>query len=322
MSDARALLCETADRLFDQTTVGPEEVEAAGLPLLMVPEADGGFGGDWGDAFEVFRRAGRYLVEVPVAQAVIAAAASAQAGLPEPTGLQGVAMGVDGRMDATRFTGRLTGVVGGAGIEQLVFELNGGLRRVRCADAVEVVTRRSLDGGQIADLTFCRAQVETAGTVALEPLDGFATVASLVGALEAALEMSIAYANDRSQFGRPIAKFQAVQQDLAVFAEEVAAVSAAGQAAAAALDRGEADWELTAARIVASRGAEAGARTAHQIHGAIGFTQEHPLHRYTRRLVAGRSRLGPSSVWAQRLGQAVARTGADGLWPELTRRSD
>ena len=72
---------------------------------------------------------------------------------------------------------------------------------------------------------------------------------------------------------------------------------------------------------LASRHGEAardGAAMAHQVHGAIGFTQEHVLHRYTQRLLAWRDDFGSESRWAARLGSMVAAAGADALWPTMT----
>jgi hypothetical protein len=62
--------------------------------------------------------------------------------------------------------------------------------------------------------------------------------------------------------------------------------------------------------------------TAHQIHGAIGFTREQDLRLFTQRLLAWRSELGSDHSWAERLGRAVTARGADSFWPELTARGD
>jgi acyl-CoA dehydrogenase len=144
----------------------------------------------------------------------------------------------------------------------------------------------------------------------------------MAGALDAALARSIQYANERVQFGKPIGKFQAVQQNLAVFAEEAAAVNCAAQAAARATDRGDAGFEIAAAKLRANMAAGIGISIAHQVHGAIGFTMEYGLHRWTRRLVAWASEFGSETYWAQNLGAKVAAGGADAFWPDLVRRSD
>lgn len=97
-------------------------------------------------------------------------------------------------------------------------------------------------------------------------------------------EMSLQYGNDRTQFGRSIGKFQAVQHQLAVMAEHVAA---ARIATAAAFRAGLAQPALLPAAIAKARASEAAAlaaNTAHAVHGAIGVTEEYDLQLYTRRL--------------------------------------
>ena len=67
-------------------------------------------------------------------------------------------------------------------------------------------------------------------------------------------------------------------------------------------------------------GAHGSADVAHQAHGAIGFTKEHVLHRFTRRLWAWRDEFGGESEWAFALGEMVARNGPDSLWPLVASR--
>jgi len=147
----------------------------------------------------------------------------------------------------------------------------------------------------------------------------------MAGALEAILDLAVRYANERVAFERPIAKFQAVQHNLARLAgETAAAVAAAGSAAdtiAHAATFNEAVLlEAAAAKIRVGEAAGEGAAIAHQVFGAIGFTQEHTLHRFTRRLWAWRDDFGNESAWAVKLGNLVAAKGADGLWPMLAAR--
>ena len=152
-------------------------------------------------------------------------------------------------------------------------------------------------------------------------LGAFSRAALMSGALERILAMTVDYARERIQFGRPIGQFQAVQQELAVLAGEVAAAQSAADTAAAALDAGgDSSVELAVAVAKMRVGEAAGraAKIAHQVHGAIGFTQEHELHYRTRRLWAWRDEYGSETFWAERVGEAVLRTGARGLWPLLT----
>jgi acyl-CoA dehydrogenase len=144
--------------------------------------------------------------------------------------------------------------------------------------------------------------------------------AQMAGAMEAALELSTRYANERMQFGRPIGKFQAIQQQLALLAEQAAAASVAVESAAIAVATGHpsAPLAVAAAKIRAGEAAGKVAEIAHQVHGAIGFTHEHSLHRLTRRLWSWRDEFGTEALWSRELGRAVMAAGADALWPTIT----
>ena len=157
-------------------------------------------------------------------------------------------------------------------------------------------------------------------------LMGAATRAmQMTGALETILDLAVGYAKERIAFGRAIAKFQVVQHNLARLAgEAAAAIAASGSAAEAIASSTLFDdgvfLEAAAAKIRVGEAAGEGAAIAHQVLGAIGFTREHTLHRFTRRLWAWRDDFGNESAWAVQLGGLVAARGADGLWPMLAAR--
>src|SRR3546814_3824380 len=130
----------------------------------------------------------------------------------------------------------------------------------------------------------------------------------MAGAMAQALALSIDHVNTRQQFGRPLGKFQAVQQSLAVMACEVRAVDAAAAALAArldatGLDASAADFEIAAAKLRANRAVGVVTAIAHQVHGAIGVTEEYDLHRVTVPLMRWRSEHGNDASWAARLGR-------------------
>jgi acyl-CoA dehydrogenase len=140
----------------------------------------------------------------------------------------------------------------------------------------------------------------------------------ITGVLERVLNQTVQYATERIQFGRPIGKFQAIQQQLAVLANEVVASRMAVASACAALsgkglgtaghDRQDHLWSA-AGRAPA---------IAHQVHGAIGFTREHSLHYATRRLWSWRAEYGSEAQWAAKLGKMAIEHGGDTLWERLT----
>ena len=152
--------------------------------------------------------------------------------------------------------------------------------------------------------------------------DGFhhlalAYTCQMAGAMSAALELTVQYARERQQFGKALSTFQAIQQQLAVFAEEVAATNMAAASACRARDRGPAHFEIAAAKLRANIAVGTVTSVAHQVHGAMGFTKEYKLQRLTKALWQWRSDYGNDRHWSDELGRIIARQGADGFWPAL-----
>ena len=130
--------------------------------------------------------------------------------------------------------------------------------------------------------------------------------AQMAGALQAVLAMTLQYANDRQQFGRPIGKFQAIQHQLAVMAEQALAAGMAAQLgcsqALPSLPLAPEPLNAAVAKARASEAAVEVAALAHSIFGAIGFTAEHDLQLFTRRLHQWRQEGGSESHWHDQLG--------------------
>jgi acyl-CoA dehydrogenase len=151
-------------------------------------------------------------------------------------------------------------------------------------------------------------------------------VARWPGAARRALDLTVTYVKEREQFGRPLARFPTVQQELARMAGEVALIGAATQAAVAqaavARDPAAADVvpAVLAAKAQASHCAGIVAAIAHQLHGAIGTTEEHRLRLTTTRLWSWRDEDGPEAECFAELGRAAlaAAGGTGGLWPWLS----
>jgi acyl-CoA dehydrogenase len=315
-------------------------LEDAGLTLAWVPDSLGGAGGELADGFAALREAGRFALAVPLAETLLAGWLLARAGIAAPKGTMTCA--------PTREGDRLMLAANGT--------LSGALRSVPFAkDAKHLAVLARRDGGAavVALIEASQARIGDGTSIGGDPLNGVrfdgarpaavkdapagldqqalllmgAAVRSMqmAGALEAILDLAVAYANERVAFERPIAKFQAVQHNLARLAGEtavaIAAATSAADTIAAAKAFDEAVFlEAASAKIRVGEAATEGAGIAHQVLGAIGYTQEHTLHRFTRRLWAWRDDFGSESVWAVKLGQLVAAKGADGLWPMLAER--
>ena len=141
----------------------------------------------------------------------------------------------------------------------------------------------------------------------------------MASALSRAMDMCVEYTRERVKFGRPLAKFQAIQQQLAVLASLSTQARVAARRAFVALDSGSSDFVVANAKSAVGQAASQGAAIAHQSHGAMGFTAEYGLHRLTRRIWTWREDFGNELYWSTQVGKHVANAGADGLWGLLPR---
>jgi alkylation response protein AidB-like acyl-CoA dehydrogenase len=352
--DGRSIVAETAGRIFadladpqsinrarDDRWKGPlwRALAEAGLTLAWVPEQYGGSDGTLADGFEVIGVAGRHASPVALPETLLGGWLLSQAGLSSPPGMltvaparprDRIALNADGTL-----SGRANAVPFARDASHIAVLASDGddatVALVAIADC-RLSERQNLAGDPADTIVFERTPTVrvAAAPVGLDQsalmLMG-AVVRSIetAGALEALLAMSVRYANERVAFEKPIGRFQAVQQNLARLAGEVAAALAAAGSAADAVAQSEplADallLEAAAAKIRAAEAAAEGAAIAHQVHGAIGFTQEHVLHRYTLRLLSWRDDFGDESHWAARLGDLIVRNGADQFWPMIAAR--
>jgi acyl-CoA dehydrogenase len=347
--DLRGLLDESVSRLLadrvtrelleagergDRSTELWRELESQGFVRPHVAAERGGAGGGWTEAFVVLRAAGRTALPLPVAETMLASALLDAARLAAPEGMLTVVPVPLALASAKHLTVRADRVPYGRDAAHVVF-----VAKVGGSTTVGVVDRRQAactPGENLAreprdQLSFERATIAAHAELAeaADLLAGWGALvrsAQMVGALETVLAKSVRYATERVQFGRPIGSFQVIQAALAVLAGQVAAAGAAAELAARAADRRsehvefDPTFEIAVAKIRAAAAAEAVTAIAHQVHGAIGFTYEHDLHFFTRRLWSWQAEFGSQRDWALALGRMAAVAGRDGLWPLLTSR--
>lgn len=298
----------------------------AGLPLAPASTTSGDLGLSLADAYAPLRVLGRFAAPVPLAQALVAAQLLSDAGVELPSGITGLAYVAPDADESLRvggdtLKGTLSAVPFGRHLQSLLIVLNEGERSrqflVTSKENIEIETNVDAAGEPADDLHFAgTAAVLVADEPTQKPLMLLALtrVLLMTGALESVLEMSVEYALERQQFGRPIARFQAIQQQLAVAAGEVAAAVRASDAALEALDSPLLSTEVAIAKARVGEAAGQVSEIAHQVHGAIGFTYEHSLHYRTRRLWVWRDQMGHEADWQLQLGRAVAAQGADAFW--------
>jgi acyl-CoA dehydrogenase len=355
MREETRMLLESVGRLFEdhctrevadraEAGVFPDALWRAmsetGVPLAALPESAGGADAEWSDLFAVLRVAGRFAAPIPLAETMLAAWVASSAGLQiseQPMTVGPVRAGdrLDLERDGNgwRLSGRASRLPWAAQVERIVLLAegpDGEMVVVLDGEGAELERGRNMAGEPRDTLGFRGLRV--AGDAVAPVARGIdraavyrrgalARAVLMAGALERALDTAVTYAGERKQFGRPIAKFQAVQQQLAVMAGQVAAAGAAADAGIEGLSCDDAAMEeflIAVAKTRVGDAATLASEIAHQVHGAIGFTKEYSLQLSTRRLWSWRDEFGGDTEWASRVGAFICARGADALWPTLT----
>ncbi|ALM81910.1 acyl-CoA dehydrogenase family protein [Bordetella sp. N] len=276
---------------------------ASGTADALMPEDAGGAGLGLGDLASTFFAAGYHAVPFPVADTVLARAWIHAAGVTPPTGA--IALAPYGwRCGDNRVIG--TRVPWLRAADHVLAVVDG--KSVLLPVSQAAVSDSSPHAAVAASATWASDAATPMLGSDICPLDTLAACAYAgiaTGALIRVLHLTLAYANDRRQFGKPIGRFQAIQQQLAVMAEQV---WAARGAAGLVLNGPHAYPRPEAAALAWGRVCEAIVPVcdiAHAVHGAIGITAEHDLGLYTGSLREWRLAIGSESAWYARVGTGV-----------------
>ena len=350
MNEMRQMIADTADRIFrdlcEPDVVNAAEdgtwpadlwntIEESGMTQIAVPEDHGGGGGAIGDAMTVLRAAGAHSAPLPLAETMLAGLALSSAGQTVPAGPLAFALPAEGESVSLSQAGDnyvLNGAVADVawavpgGQTVVIAHMDGqALAALVDTDKADIDASINLAGEPRNTIAFTDAVVSTCAPLGNEVtpdslfrLGALARSIMMAGALESMLEMTVQYTLERVQFGRPIAKFQAVQHSLAVIAGEVAAAKTAADVAVHLLEAGDPGMMIEAAKARTSEASGVAAELAHQAHGAMGFTHEHNLHHRTRRLWSWRDEYGSEFYWQRVIGRTVTQTGGDGLWQQIS----
>ncbi|MUL78231.1 acyl-CoA dehydrogenase [Mycolicibacterium sp. CBMA 226] len=302
-----------------------QRLDELGLARLTGSEQSGGSGASWRESTELLTAAVRHGIRLPLAEHDLLACWL----------LEAVGQEVD---DAVR----TIHVVSRPGRPQALTPWAGAADRI-------VTVWRSDDGYRVADVDATAIIIapgrnligELRGTISVDASgwSGHAVAPELIAelkrkaalvraiqvcaALDCAIAASVEHVMSRIQFGRPLAKFQAIQNLIADAAAEAALGRSATEAALHnALETGwltdHLDFQIAVARSCAGHAASVVTRNAHQVHGAIGTTREHRLHEWTRAALAWRSEYGSVHFWDRKVAAAAAEAGGAGLWALIT----
>jgi acyl-CoA dehydrogenase len=310
----------------------------SGLTLLSAPEAAGGSGAGLTEAVALLSVSGEYAAPVPLAENdLLAGWLLVEAGLALPAG------------PLTSAAGQVVMTDAGPGHVSLSGTLSA-VPWARDAAAVAVVGRAAA-GDVVFVVPTELAAVARGHNLAHEPRDeirfdvrlprdavgpvpaavwsewhlrgALARAAQTCGALESALRLTLDHAATRVQFGRPLGRFQAVQHLVAEAAGEITMARAACDlatrtAVGCGIESPAGELAVAVAKSQAARAAGVVNRTAHQVHGAIGFTLDHQLRHFTLRMQAWRGEFGDERHWERRVGEITLAAGAPDVWPLLT----
>ena len=354
MGESDHIVAQAAEKIFanlaDPQTVNSAKddhwktrlwsaLEDNGLTLPWVSEEHGGSEASLAEGFEVLTAAGRFALPVPLAETMLAGWLLSEGGLASPSGKMSlapvhpkdrIALNSDGTL-----SGRARAVPFAREAEHFAVLVHGpkgiSIALVKAKDC-RLDEDVNLASEPLDAVIFDKVTPEKVGAApkgfdqtSLMLMGCVARSLQISGALQYMLTRTVGYSTERVAFEKKISKFQAVQHNLARLAGETAAAQAAAGSAADTLAHATA-WddavylEATAAKIRCAEAATTGAAIAHQVHGAIGFTEEHVLHRFTLRALGWRDDFGNESHWAVELGNMVCARGADDLWPLVASR--
>ncbi len=307
MSDTTQMLDDALDRLLTRQLGDamarnaadlPEtlmaEVLEAGFALVLAGEENGGFDGTLTDAANIAWRCGWHAAPVPIVEMLLLAHLYPDADLATVT----LAHGNPAIAPTLKNTQSIT-------TGDTVVAAN----TAKPFDHISRALWLRLDG------------VDANLDNTTKAMGALLTTAAMTGAMARVLEIVTDHATTRTQFGRPLSKFQAIQHQLAEATSELTITEAA---LANALEAHDADagrallWN--SAKAQAGVAATKVAATAHQVMGAIGFTEEHELHHFTKLLWQWRDSWGRQVDCELAIGQAACAA-PDGLWAYITEKS-
>lgn len=296
------------------------QLDELGLVRLTGPERSGGSGAGWHEAAELLAVAVQHGARIPLAEHDLLACWLLEAsGSPCDDAVRTVCL-----LDAQ---GAATGVPWASRAQQIVVIWpRGGEYHAADVNAESLdITPGANAIGEPRDVVvadpaaLCGAPLEATLVDQLRLKSALVRAVQVCAALDQILELSIEHTNSRVQFGRPLSRFQAVQNMLADIAAQAALARSATEAAlatavASAWSAPNLDFLVAVARSCVGHAASVVVRNAHQVHGAIGTTREHRLHEFTRPALVWRGEFGSVQYWDEQVTSAALNAGGAGLW--------
>jgi alkylation response protein AidB-like acyl-CoA dehydrogenase len=298
-------------------------MEEAGYALLPGPFfSTVALAGTVIDACASPERKKKYLARIAAGQARATLALVEAAGSWDPQSLKIAAAG-------NRLTGTKLFVTDAAVADFIVVVARDGVHAVEAkASGLRIEPMKGMDlGRKIYSVEFNNTPAEmlghTGGLANALDVATAALCAEMVGGMQRALELTVAYAKTRKQFGKPIGIFQAVQHLCADMYLETESSRSATYYAAWALEENvpDAAAAVSVAKMYASDASRTVANRGIQVHGGMGFTWENDLHLYYRRAKASETMLGDATFHRERIARLVIDGAAAGKSPKHSERA-
>ncbi|MRG84857.1 acyl-CoA dehydrogenase family protein [Salinibacillus xinjiangensis] len=314
-----------------------DNLEAYGMLKVAVPEELMGNGGDQYDAFSILYLIGKYSAPIPLAENYIVNKLLMDLG--ESVQDEFITISATEHKNLFQIREKDDGwIVSGkakyvpwARFAQKILVLGETEEDTKLAllplDNAKIKEGKNLAGEARDEVFFDNVYVEEIKTKSVDIEEqvekilytgGLTRSVMMVGALENLLALTKEHISERSQFGRPLYRFQAVQQHMAQLAGEFAATNVAVKNAISSYEKNPVSKEIAFAKLRVNEAIEKVNPIAHQILAAIGFTFEHTLHHSTRRLWSWREEFGKESDWEQIIAKDLMNLNQNELWSLIT----
>jgi acyl-CoA dehydrogenase len=308
-----------------------------GMITVAIPEELGGNGGDYSDALSILRLAGKYSAPIPIAETYIANWILSRLGvsvteeivtLSYPDVTQSIQ--IEKTDDGWNVSGRAKNVPWARYANKMIVfgkTTEGNVLSIVNLEYARIINKRNLAGEARDEVIFDNVYVGDCHIFKVD-LDeqlkyllfagGLTKSVMMAGALENILDIVINHTSERTQFGKPLHRFQAIQQQIALLAGESAAARMAANCAIQSFEIDPFSKDIALAKIRVNEAAGISSQIAHQVLAAIGFTYEHTLHHNTRRLWSWRDEYGTERDWQQIVTELLMKLNKDDLWSLMT----
>ncbi len=308
-----------------------------GMLTVAVPEELGGNGGDFDDALSILSIAGKYSAPIPLAETYMVNWILAEFGIKVKNEI--MTLSCDHQQELFQFhresdcwivNGKATNVPWGRNSESIL--VMGETKDEVILSLIKLEKAKIIQGKNMAgeprdQVIFNHVPVSDCIIIPIERLEienkikyigALTRIVMMAGGLEKVLELVINHSKERSQFGRPLYKFQAIQQHISNLAGETAAAQTAANYAVSQFGKSSYIKEIALAKIRVNEAVGKANRVAHQVLAAIGFTHEHILHHSTRRLWSWRDEFGTETDWENVITKELLKLEKNGLWSMIT----